>query len=536
MAVSKYMPHIVVPEAEALLDREFRVLDRGFVRLVDYMGGDARIVQAARVSYGAGTRTVREDSALIDYLMRHRHTSPFEHVIFEFHCKMPIFVARQWVRHRTARLNEISGRYSVLREEFYLPPPDQIRRQSTENKQGRDENIVPPELQQRVLELLRADQERAYTSYEELLGNDIARELARINLPLSLYTEWYWQMDLHNLFHFLALRLHPHAQWEIREYARVIADIVKVVCPAAWDAFDRHILRGCQLSADELAALREMLAGRPNPLTGRRRVEFLRKVFGDVPPEGTAITSPKTATDGGATSLANEGTSTAEGAPVADRIADVATETGEAAAELTAAGFRVRMSREEINRLPMRHFTGAIHAVSDEATAREAIASLRRETILGFDTESRPAFRRGESYPVSIIQLATRDAAYIFPVKRLGAAREELWSLFSDPDIVKVGVAVAHDLAKLRNIAPFEPAGFVDLAEVTTKLGIRNNGLRGLCAIVLGFRISKGAQRSNWARENLAPAQLLYAATDAWAGREIYLELVRRGLLPAEDD
>lgn len=535
MAVSKRMPHIVVPEAEALLDREFRVLDRGFVRLVDYMGGDARIVQAARVSYGAGTRTVREDSALIDYLMRHRHTSPFEHVIFEFHCKMPIFVARQWVRHRTARLNEISGRYSVLREEFYLPPPDQIRRQSTENKQGRDEAAVPPDLQQRVLELLRADQERAYTSYEELLGNDIARELARINLPLSLYTEWYWQMDLHNLFHFLALRLHPHAQWEIREYARVIADIVKVVCPAAWDAFDRHILRGCQLSADELAALREMLAGRPNPLTGRRRAEFLRKVFGDVPPEEPAVAVAKTSAEGPAPPPA-EGASEAAGPSDTAESTDAAAETAGATPELTAAGFRVRMNREEINRLPMRHFTGAIHAVGDEATAREAIAALRHERILGFDTESRPAFRRGESYPVSIIQFATHDAAYIFPVKRLGAAREELWSLFSDPDIVKVGVAVAQDLAKLKNIAPFEPAGFVDLAEVAARLGIRNNGLRGLCAIVLGFRISKGAQRSNWARENLAPAQLLYAATDAWAGREIYLELVRRGLLPAEDD
>ncbi len=511
------MPHIVVPEAEALLDREFRVLDRGFVRLVDYLGGDTRIVQAARVSYGAGTRTVREDSALIDYLMRHRHTSPFEHVVLEFHCKMPIFVARQWVRHRAARLNEISGRYSVLREEFYRPPPDQIRRQSADNKQARAESAVPPELQQRVIELLSADQQRAYASYEQLIGEDIARELARINLPLSLYTEWYWQMDLHNLFHFLALRLHPHAQWEIREYARVIADIVKVVCPVAWDAFDRHILRGCQLSADELAALREMLAGRPNPLTGRRRAEFLRKVFGDAPPTETA-----------ASGSAPSASENAGPEPPAESAA--------AAPEVTEAGFRVRMSREEINRLPMRQFTGAIHAVGDEAAALEAVAALRRERILGFDTESRPAFRRGESYPVSIVQLAGRDTAYIFPLKRLGAAREALWALLSDSNIIKVGVAVAHDLAKLKDLAPFEPAGFLDLAEVTTKLGIRNNGLRGLCAIVLGFRISKGAQRSNWARETLAPAQLQYAATDAWAGREIYLELVRRGLLPADAD
>lgn len=511
------MPHIVVPEAEALLDREFRVLDRGFVRLVDYLGGDARIVQAARVSYGAGTRTVREDSALIDYLMRHRHTSPFEHVVFEFHCKMPIFVARQWVRHRAARLNEISGRYSVLREEFYRPPPDQIRRQSAENKQGRGDAAVPPELQQRVLELLRADQERAYASYEELIGDDIARELARINLPLSLYTEWYWQMDLHNLFHFLALRLHPHAQWEIREYARVIAEIVRVVCPAAWDAFDRHVLRGCQFSADEIAALRALLAGRPNPLSGRRRAEFLRKVYGDAPPPETGPAERASA--------------------AADSAEPERPDQGaEAVPEVTAAGFRARMSREEINRLPIKNFPGTIHAVADEAAAREAVEALRRERILGFDTESRPAFRRGESYPVSILQLAGREVVYIFPVKHLGAAREAVWSLLSDPSIVKVGVAVAHDLAKLKDLASFEPAGFLDLAEVTTRLGIRNNGLRGLCAIVLGFRISKGAQRSNWAREPLSPAQMLYAATDAWAGREIYLELVRRGLLPAGED
>ncbi len=497
------MPHIVVPEAEALLDKEFRVLDRGFVRLVDYMGGDARIVQAARVSYGGGTRTVREDSALIDYLMRHEHTSPFEHVVLEFHCKMPIFVARQWVRHRTGRLNEISGRYSVLQEEFYLPPPEQIRRQSFDNKQGRADDEVPPELQQRVLELLREDQRRAYASYEQLLGDDIARELARINLPVSLYTQWYWQMDLHNLFRFLALRLHPHAQWEIREYARVIADIVRAVAPQAWASFERHQLRGRRLSADEIAAVRDLLAGKPNPLEGRRKVEFERKLFGAE--EAAAAPSPV------------EAPSAPETAPA-----------------LTEAGFRVRMSREEINHLPLRHFTGAIHAVADDAAASSAIAELRKERILGFDTESRPAFRRGESYPVSIVQLAGRDAAYIFQIKHLHEGRDALWRLFRDASILKVGVAIGQDLAKLREIAPFEPAGFVDLAEATSRLGIQNNGLRGLCSIVLGFRISKGAQRTNWARDPLTPSQLLYAATDAWAGREVYLELVRRGLLNAD--
>lgn len=200
------MAHVVVAEAEALLDTELPVLDKGFVRLVDYLGGDARIVQAARVSYGEGTKTVREDRALIHYLMRHAHTSPFEQVILTFHAKMPIFVARQWVRHRTARLNEISGRYSVMKDEFYVPDAEVIRAQSRLNKQGRDAEPQSPEVARRAVELIVRDQGNAYASYEEMLGDDIARELARINLPLSLYTEWYWQIDLHNLFHFIRLR------------------------------------------------------------------------------------------------------------------------------------------------------------------------------------------------------------------------------------------------------------------------------------------------------------------------------------------
>jgi len=272
------MAHVTVPEAEALLDREIKVLDHGFVRLIDYMGSDARIVQTARVSYGEGTKTLRQDAGLIDYLLRHEHTSPFEHVIFEFHCKMPIFVARQWIRHRTARLNEISGRYSVLKSEFYLPPAEQVSLQSKDNKQGRDASDVPPELRAKVLELLKTDQERAYASYEELLHDDVARELARINLPLSLYTEWYWQMDLKNLFHFLRLRMDRHAQWEIQEYARAIASVVKAVCPMAYASFERHLVAGARFSSDELAALRKILAGKPNPLEGRRLDEFEAKL------------------------------------------------------------------------------------------------------------------------------------------------------------------------------------------------------------------------------------------------------------------
>ena len=236
------MARVIVPEAEIILDREFPVLDHGFVRLVDYLGGDERIVTAARVSYGPGTKSIREDKTLIHYLMRNLHTSPFEQVILTFHAKMPIFVARQWVRHRTARLNEISGRYSVMVDEFYLPDIGHIRKQSKRNKQGRAVEDLPLDLQERVLEILKHDQSTAYTSYQELLRDDIARELARINLPLSVYTQWYWQIDLHNLFHFLKLRLDKHAQWEIRQYAEVMSRMARAVAPVAFEAFEEYIL------------------------------------------------------------------------------------------------------------------------------------------------------------------------------------------------------------------------------------------------------------------------------------------------------
>lgn len=272
------MAHIIVPEAEAILDKEFPVLDKGFVRLVDYLGGDARIVQSARVSYGPGTKTVREDRALIDYLMRHRHTSPFEQVVLTFHAKMPIFVARQWVRHRTARLNEISARYSVMEHEFYLPEPGRVRRQSERNRQGSAEEELPPELQRRVIQILARDQEQTYAGYREMLDQGVARELARINLPVSLYTQWYWQIDLNNLFHFLALRLDPHAQYEIRAYARVMARIAEAVAPLAYKAFRRHVLRGVCLSQKEMKAVRAMLEGKENPLTGRARRELVEKL------------------------------------------------------------------------------------------------------------------------------------------------------------------------------------------------------------------------------------------------------------------
>jgi thymidylate synthase (FAD) len=272
------MSHLTTPEAEALLDKEIKVLDKGFVRLVDYLGGDARIVQSARVSYGAGTTSVRRDKALIDYLMRHLHTSPFEQVIITIHAKLPIFVARQWVRHRTARLNEYSGRYSEMLDEFYIPEPERIRGQDTFNIQGSSEDEVPAELRRKVISLIRGDCEDMYANYRQMLDDGVARELARINLPLTLYTQWYWQIDLHNLFHFLKLRIDEHAQWEIRQYAEVLADIARAVAPWAYESFEEHILHGANFSRSEISALKEMMSGKPCPLEGRLRKEFFLKM------------------------------------------------------------------------------------------------------------------------------------------------------------------------------------------------------------------------------------------------------------------
>jgi len=272
------MAHCIVEAAEAILDREYPVLDHGFVRLVDYLGSDERIVQSARVSYGAGTKSYRQDKGLIAYLLRNDHTSPFEQVNFTFHVKMPIFVARQWIRHRTARVNEISGRYSVMGDEHYLPAREQINRQSEDNKQGRSPEAVSDEVADKVLEILEADQRRSYESYETLLEMGIARELSRINLPLSLYTEWYWQMDLHNLFHFLRLRLDAHAQYEIRAYAQVILDIVRLVCPMACEAFEQYKLGAQTFSRSELEALKALLRGEENPLSGRALALFEEKL------------------------------------------------------------------------------------------------------------------------------------------------------------------------------------------------------------------------------------------------------------------
>jgi thymidylate synthase (FAD) len=253
--------------AEGLEERLYEavpVLDHGFVRVVDYMGDDAAIVQAARVSYGQGTKHARDDSGLIRYLMRHWHSTPFEMCEIKFHVKLPVFVARQWIRHRTANVNEYSARYSILDREFYIPAPDALAAQSTVNNQGRGAMLEGAEAQ-RVLETLKADSNRSYDHYEAMLSQDgqqgLARELARMNLPMNMYTQWYWKTDLHNLMHFLRLRADAHAQYEIRVYADAICELMKAWVPATWAAFEDYRLNAAQFSGPGMAALRRMLAG-----------------------------------------------------------------------------------------------------------------------------------------------------------------------------------------------------------------------------------------------------------------------------------
>ncbi len=253
-----------VAAMEDLLYLPHPVLDHGFVRVIDYMGDDAAIVQAARVSYGAGTKQARDDAGLIRYLMRHWHSTPFEMCEIKLHVKLPVFVARQWIRHRTANVNEYSARYSILDREFYIPAPEHLAAQSTVNNQGRGA-VLEGEEAARVLEMLKADSMHAYDHYEAMLNQEgqqgLARELARMNLPANIYTQWYWKVDLHNLFHFLRLRADAHAQYEIRVYAETICRIVADWVPAAWAAFEDYRLGGAALSAKGLEAVRRMLAG-----------------------------------------------------------------------------------------------------------------------------------------------------------------------------------------------------------------------------------------------------------------------------------
>jgi thymidylate synthase (FAD) len=276
-------------DKDALLGKRIDCLDKGFVRLIDVMGDDAAIVQAARVSYGSGTKKVLEDRGLIRYLLRHAHTTPFEMVEFKFHVKLPIFVARQWIRHRTANVNEYSGRYSEMKDEFYTPNPNDIRPQSVLNKQGRSEETLPDGIAEQAAIAFKAGQDEAYAQYQEFLEQGIAREIARINLPVSNYTEWYWKIDLHNLFHFLRLRIDSHAQYEIRVFAEAIAELVKPFVPHAWEAFEDYVLNAHRMTAPELKVLKHLLESMEFPsdetlaelgLKGREAVEFKDKLRG----------------------------------------------------------------------------------------------------------------------------------------------------------------------------------------------------------------------------------------------------------------
>jgi len=261
-----------VPSLEEALFHVVPVLDHGFVRVVDYMGDDAAIVQAARVSYGRGTRSVRNDRGLIRYLMRHRHTTPFEMCELKLHVKLPIFVARQWIRHRTANVNEYSARYSILDKEFYLPRPEHVAVQSATNRQGRGATLSD-EQAAAVIDVLRRDAVQTYATYEDLINDtgdgtprdegapQVARELARVNLTLNTYTQWYWKIDLHNLLHFLALRMDHHAQYEIRVYGEAIGSLVEKWVPMAYEAFSDYRLGGAFFAREELEIVRAAMAG-----------------------------------------------------------------------------------------------------------------------------------------------------------------------------------------------------------------------------------------------------------------------------------
>ena len=257
---------VVSPGMEEHLHRAYEVLDHGFIRVIDYMGDDAAICQAARVSYGKGTKSVSNDEGLIRYLMRHWHSTPFEMCEIKLHVKLPVFVARQWIRHRTANVNEYSARYSILDREFYIPAPEALAAQSVENNQGRGQLLTGTEAE-RVLEILRADSARCYGHYEEMLGTGedgrlgLARELARMNLTANVYTQWYWKVDLHNLLHFLRLRGDPHAQYEIRVYAEAIGRVVSDWVPLAYAAFRDYRIGGVHLSAKAAECVRRMLRG-----------------------------------------------------------------------------------------------------------------------------------------------------------------------------------------------------------------------------------------------------------------------------------
>ena len=264
----------VSPELEKVLYQPHEVLDHGFVRVVDYMGNDAAVVQAARVSYGQGTKKVNADKGLINYLIAHRHTTPFEMCEIKFHIKLPIFIARQWIRHRTASVNEYSARYSIMEDEFYIPRAENLSAQSKVNHQGRDESkVLNAKEQKEVLEILKNDAKNSYANYLGMINQDengdvadpdkegLARELARMNLPINCYTQWYWKIDLHNLMHFLALRADKHAQYEIRAYAEVMLGLVEKWVPHCCEAFNKYRKNGKELSGAAIEVIKKMVKG-----------------------------------------------------------------------------------------------------------------------------------------------------------------------------------------------------------------------------------------------------------------------------------
>jgi len=288
------MRRVSVAEADRLIGVKQPVLAHGFVVLVDYMGNDAAVVQAARVSYGQGTRSVRDDRGLIRYLMRHQHTTPFEMVEYKFLVRLPIYVARQWIRHRTSSTNEYSSRYSIVPDEYEVPAAEEVRHQSTRNRQGRGEPL-PGDVVERFRSDLETGATQAYAAYTRALEAGVARETARLLLPVAFYTQWYWKINLHNLFHFLSLRLDPHAQEEIRLYAAEVAKLARVVCPVAFEAFEDFQVEGLTLGRQERTALRLLLEGKTapeacaaaglpltredgRPMTTGEGVEFLEKL------------------------------------------------------------------------------------------------------------------------------------------------------------------------------------------------------------------------------------------------------------------
>lgn len=320
-----------VPAAEEILGGYFPVLDHGFVALVDYMGTDADVERAARVSYGYGTRKVSRTRGLIRYLRRHRHTTPFEMVELKFHCAMPMFVARQWVRHRTANVNEYSGRYSLMPLLYYKPEPEHFALQSAANRQGREAGAADAQLYGDAVERWNRARRAAGEDYAWMVSHDVARELARIDLPLSTYTQWYWKIDLHNLFHFLSLRVDPHAQYEIRAYAEIMAGMLERVAPLAYEAWADYELAGVHLSRGELVAITRLLEATDEEVRHRPGADPLDKAvleeLGLSPREGREFLAKLRAPERGDFSLDLSAMRTAE---------EVAEEMQEAVPEVDA--------------------------------------------------------------------------------------------------------------------------------------------------------------------------------------------------------